>query len=414
MNLASRASAVQGLVAMASNPLRSALCTLGVVIGIASVIATLALADGVQQFARDQIAAQTDVQGITVSSKTHELIDGFSFPTRHYPVFGLQDAADLGRAVGSDVLVTMSVGGQAVVSTPTAATHVAAVSATSANYLSFGKRDVLAGRYFTEPEVTHNAPVVVLSYKLAAEMSPDGVPVTMIGRDVRVHGTTMTTIGVMPAFLGETGYEVFIPLRAAGKILGVAGGQLLPTLLVHVPRLEAVDQTKDDVISWLAGRYRDWEAQVSVTTALARLAQTKSAMRMMKLVLGALAAISLVVGGVGIMNVLLAGVTERTREIGVRKALGARRRDILIQFLSEAIAMSSLGSGIGTILGLLAASGVAVGVRVAVPGAELHAQITIGTVLTSVMSSVVIGLTFGTFPALRAARLSPIDAIRHE
>jgi len=217
----------------------------------------------------------------------------------------------------------------------------------------------------------------------------------------------------MPPFIGETGFEVFIPLRAAGKILG-AGDQLLPTLLVHVPSLEAVDETKDDVISWVAGRYRDWEAQVSVTTALARLAQTKTAMRIMKLVLGALAAISLVVGGVGIMNVLLASVTERTREIGVRKALGARQRDILIQFLSEAVAMSSLGSGIGTILGLLAASGVAVGVRVAVPGAELHAQVTLGTVLTSVMSSVVIGLTFGTFPALRAARLSPIDAIRHE
>jgi putative ABC transport system permease protein len=114
------------------------------------------------------------------------------------------------------------------------------------------------------------------------------------------------------------------------------------------------------------------------------------------------------------MNVLLASVTERTREIGVRKAMGARKRDILYQFLAESVAMASVGTGLGTIIGFAGAFGVAGLVRWQVPGAMLYAAVTPSTIMTSIISAVSIGLAFGTFPALRASRLSPIDAIRHE
>ena len=274
-------------------------------------------------------------------------------------------------------------------------------------------RDVFAGRYFTDIEVSHNAPVVVLSYKLAAELSPDGSAATMIGREVRVRGRALTTVGVMPSFLGETTYQIFIPLRAAATALGNRQA-LTPTIFVRAASLESVDATKQDVIEWLASRYRDWEQQVQVVTSLARLDQLRSVMIVLKLVMGAFASISLAVGGVGIMNVLLASVTERTREIGVRKALGARRLDILVQFLAESVAVSSVGTGVGTGIGFSLAFSVAALVRWRVPGAQLHAAITPSTILISVISAVSVGLLFGTFPALRAASLSPIDAIRHE
>ncbi len=413
MEIVFRASVAQGVDALSVNPLRTALATLGVIMGIASVIATLALADGVDKYARDQIAAQTDVQSIVVSSRTHEIRDGFEFPNGTYPVFELRDAAELQRFLGVKADVTMTVGGAAIVTTPTAAPHSASVTATLANYLLFGMREVFAGRYFTEIEVSHNAPVVVLSYKLASELSPDGTAETMLDREVRVRGRSFTAVGIMPAYTGETGYQIFIPLRAAWTVLGLRGG-LTPALFIRAPSIELVEATKQTVIDWLATRYRDWERQVSLTTPLARLEQVRGAMVIFKLIMGAFAGISLVVGGVGIMNVLLTSVTERTREIGVRKALGARRLDILCQFLAESVAIAGVGTGLGTLTGLLGAFTVAAIVRWQVPGAQLRAAITPTTILIAVASAVSIGLLFGTFPALRAARLSPIDAIRHE
>ena len=398
---------------MSINPLRTALSTLGVVMGIASVIATLALADGMERYARAQLAAQTDVQAITVSSKTQEIRDGFAFPNRSYPIFGLRDAAELQSFLGESGDVTMSIGGDAVVTTGTAPAHAASVTATLANYLVIGMRDVAAGRYFTEIEVAHNEPVVVLSNKLATALSPDGDAATMLGREVRVRGRSLTTIGVMPPYTGETGYQVYVPLRAAPAALGVRQ-RLTPAMLVRAPSLETVEATRQSIVEWLATRYRDWEQQVVLATSLARLEQARAAMLVLKLVMAGFASIALVVGGVGIMNVLLASVTERTREIGVRKALGARRRDILYQFLAESVAIASVGTAMGTVVGLTAAFAVAALVRWRVPGAQLHAAITPATLVTAIVSAVTIGLTFGTFPALRAARLSPIDAIRHE
>jgi putative ABC transport system permease protein len=413
MRLVSLLSVAQGLAAMTVNPLRTALSTLGVVMGIASVIATLALADGLERYVRTQLAASTDVQAITVSSKTQEIRDGFAFPNRSYPIFGLRDADELQAFLGDAGEVTMTVGGQAIVTTATAPPHVASVTATLANYLLLGMRDVESGRYFTEVEVTHNAPVAVLSNKLARELSPDGRPATMLGRDVRVRGRALTTVGVMPPFTGEVSFQIFIPLRAAAAALGVRQ-QLTPSIFVRAPSIETVDITKQTVIEWLAARYRDWERQVTLATSVARLEQARTAMLTMKLVLGAFASIALIVGGVGIMNVLLASVAERTREIGVRKAMGARRRDILYQFLAESVAIASVGTGVGTVLGLTGAFAVAALVRWRVPGAGLRAAVTPATLLTAVISAASIGLMFGTFPALRAARLSPIDAIRHE
>lgn len=413
MNFISGAALAEGLAAMSVNRLRTALSTLGVVMGIASVIATLALADGLEQYTRSRIAAQTDVQSIAVSSKTQEIRDGFSFPNSKYPTFGVRDADDLRAFLGSHIDVTMSVTGEAIVTTPTAPAHAASVKATLANYLLFGMRDVLAGRYFSEVEVARNAPVVVLSYKLARELSPDGRAETMTGRDVRVHGRTMTIVGVMPAYTGETNYEIFIPLRAAATVMGVREG-LTPLLFVRAPSVEEVDATEQRVIEWLAARYRDWDRQVSVATSLAQLEQVRSALVVLKLVMVAFASISLAVGGVGIMNVLLASVVERTREIGVRKALGARRRDILSQFLAESVAIASVGTGLGTVIGFTLAFSVAAVVRWRVPGAQLRAAVTSATILISIVSAASVGLLFGTFPALRAAGLSPIDAIRHE
>ncbi|MEP6620841.1 MAG: ABC transporter permease [bacterium] len=413
MSSASRASILQGLSGMTVNPLRTILSTLGIVIGVASVITTLSLTDGLERYARDQIAAQTDVQSITISSRTQEVRDGFAFPVGGYPVLGLTDAAELQRRLSSAGEVSMVTSGLAIVASPSATPHAATVTATLANYPVFGRKDVALGRFFTDGEISRNAPVVVLSHKLAAELSPNGDPGLMVGRVVRVRNRPLATVGIMPAYTGERSFQVFVPLRAAASTFG-SREPITPNLIVRANSIESVGAVRDAVEEWLAGRYRHWENRVTVTSNAARLEEAQAAMLVFKLIMGALAGVSLVVGGVGIMNVLLASVAERTREIGVRKALGARHRDILYQFLAESVAISSVGSGVGTAAGLVMAFVLAAIVRTQVPGAQLYAAITAATMVTAVLSAVVIGLTFGTFPALRAARLSPIDAIRHD
>jgi putative ABC transport system permease protein len=168
------------------------------------------------------------------------------------------------------------------------------------------------------------------------------------------------------------------------------------------------------VEQFLAARDPGWERRYVVSTNQGRLEQLSRGILMFKLFMGAITGISLLVGGIGIMNVLLSSVTERTREIGIRKAAGARDRDILRQFLAESVAICSLGSLIGLALGVSGAYGITAAIRRFSDAPALYASISWSTVAVAAVAAVVVGLTFGTYPARRAARLSPIDAIRHE
>jgi putative ABC transport system permease protein len=187
-----------------------------------------------------------------------------------------------------------------------------------------------------------------------------------------------------------------------------------PHLLVRANRVEDVDLVRTRAEAWLAGRVPHWKTQAKVEYSRGlRLQQAQQGLLIFKIAMGSFAAISLLVGGIGIMNVLLASVLERTREIGIRKAIGARQRDVLLQFLSESVAISIIGALIGAALGLLGAFGAAALMR-RVSGAVLYAGFTWSTLLIAAAITITVGLAFGTYPALRAARLSPIDAIRHE
>jgi putative ABC transport system permease protein len=177
-------------------------------------------------------------------------------------------------------------------------------------------------------------------------------------------------------------------------------------------RVEEADSVRARLMRWADARFGAGTTQFRSNEG--RLEQAAQAVLLFKLFMGAITGISLLVGGIGIMNVLLASVTERTREIGIRKAMGARKRDVLWQFLAESVAVASLGSGLGVVLGLTGAYGITWLMRSQLTGMLIYASVSWSTVLVAVCSAVFVGLVFGTYPARRAARLDPIDAIRHE
>ena len=402
-----------GVETLRFNPLRTVLSTLGVVIGVASLVAVLAIGDGAEAFARDQIARTTDLQTLLVRPRTEETIDDVRIPRTTWPVFTLPDADGLAAALGTRGTVSASVTGAARVTPadggPGRAAVVMGVTADAERRLN---PRLAAGRFISEPDVRGGAMVAVVSSALA---SAAGV---RLGDMLELEGRGFRVVGILAAPAAQrtsAAMSVVVPFPVADSAMARAASPRARDLVVRVANVEGVDAAKAVVERWAAGRLGPgWREQMSIATSSAmRLDQARQAILVFKMVMGAFAGISLVVGGLGIMNVLLAAVTERTREIGIRKATGARQRDILIQFLSESVAITGAGSVLGVLVGLAGAVGIAATIR-AWSDAPMYAALTWETVAVAAAVSIVVGVAFGTFPALRAARLSPIDAIRHE
>ena len=401
--------------ALTANPLRTLLSTLGVIIGVASLVAVLSLGDGMQDAARTQVERLTGVQTVMLSPKTSEQVNGVWVPVRGYPVFTPSDADDARTVTGATGVSLMVTSSMLVENPRENRRHATPVSGVLPRADEFHSLKVAAGRFFTDAEAGHAAAVVVLSHRLARELGAGDVPQSIVGTPVRVNGTTMEVIGVLEAYEGEVGTVAYMPFTTAQRTFEPTESPRATTMLLRAPSIEAVEALRDAAEDWAARRFPAARMRkLEVQTQKMRLAQTEQGITIFKIFMGAIAGISLLVGGVGIMNVLLASVTERTREIGVRKALGARRRDVLMQFLAESVAISGAGSAIGVALGLVGAFGVTAVIRARANAPFFHAGFSWATVLVAVASAVVVGLAFGTYPALRASRMSPIDAIRHE
>jgi putative ABC transport system permease protein len=401
--------------ALRENPLRTVLATLGVIIGVAALVAVLSLGDAMQNFVRGELERSTDVQTVIVRAKTRELVDGEWRAVHGTPTFTGRDLEELAGELPMLRAATMTVSGTARITWPrTGKARMVAITATTAGIDGFGRTKLAAGRPFTAAEARHSAPVVLLSHKLALELADTRSPESLVGQFVQVQGQPFEVVGIFAPVVGERGFAARLPIATAGSVLGDAAAVNRPDLLLKARSVEEIDAMRSRIEDWLATRFRRWEERVDVETMEATLEQVAQGFDIMKLFLGALAGISLLVGGIGIMNIMLASVTERTREIGIRKAIGARSRDIQWQFLTEAVAVSCFGSALGVVLGAAMTAAVVLLIRSWSDAPDLAFALSYGTVAVAAASAVTIGLVFGTYPARRAARLSPIDAIRHE
>jgi putative ABC transport system permease protein len=401
--------------ALHENPLRTVLATLGVIIGVGALVAVLSLGDAMQNFVRKELERSTDIQTVVVRARTRELVDGEWLTVRGAPKFTPAHLEEMGQALPMMRASTMMLSGTGRVSWPRSGKHrLASITATTAGIDGFGKTKLAVGRPFTDAEARHNAPVILISHRLARELADTRSPESMLQQTVQVRGHPFEVVGIFAPVVAERGFSARVPLAAASAVLDPGVALDRPDLLLQSRSVEEIDPLRLAVQDWLATRYRDWERRIEVETMEATLQQVTQAFDIMKLFLGALAGISLLVGGIGIMNIMLANVTERTREIGIRKAIGARSRDIQWQFLTEAVVVSCFGSAIGVAIGALLTAAVVAGIRLWASETNLHFALSVSTVIVAAASAVTIGLVFGTYPARRAAKLSPIEAIRHE
>lgn len=404
-----------GFDTLRTNPLRTILSTLGIVIGVAALVSVLSVGDGMERFAREQIGRTTDLQSVSITGRTTRIVDGTPLPVDRPLRLTEIDATSLAQQLGDSAAVNMSAGGVALVTTQRDTTpHAAQVQGFLAPTAWFSDTLLIAGRYFNTAEAASGAPVVTINYRLASDFARGRDVKDVIGDTLLFQGQPRVVIGVIKASESDRTRTGVMPSRAVEGAVARTAVERTAQIVVTAPTIEEVKPVRASIERWAAERFgANWKERVNVMSNETRLEQAQKGLFLFKVFMGALMSISLVVGGIGIMNVLLSSVIERTREIGIRKAAGAAQRDILWQFLSESVVITGVGSVLGLLLGVTAAFSITAIMR-KLANTPVQAWLSPSTVLVAIGASVIVGLAFGLYPAMRAARLSPIDAIHHE
>lgn len=387
-----------------NNVMRAALTTLGIIIGVAAVIAMVTLGNGAT-------ASVTN----TVSSIGNNLL--FITPGQqrqggqqtNAPAFQISDADALRREVVSlsHVVPVNQTTASAILGNRS---HSTTVNGATAEYFQARGWKIVSGRAFNDTEDKTGKSVCVLGETVRKELFGGQDPV---GQRIRLNKVTCEVIGLLQAkgrntFGQDQDDYVIMPIRAVQRRL--TGNNYAYYIMVSVQNEAGISRAKEQITEVMRTRRhltynQDNNFSVQDLRELGNI--LTSVTGVLTAFLSAIAAVSLLVGGIGIMNVMLVSVTERTREIGIRLAIGARERDVLLQFLIEAVVLSALGGIVGIALGL---TGAALGVA----ALKLPFVFQPGIVVIAVLFSAGVGVVFGFFPARRAARMDPIEALRHE
>jgi putative ABC transport system permease protein len=387
------------------NLLRASLTTLGIVIGVAAVIAMVTLGNGASAGISQSIGS-LGRNLIILSPGTRR---GPGGPSADAPPFDVADAEAIKRNI-ANVRAAAPVTTRAEIAVSGNRNHTTQVTGTDNDYLDAREWPVATGRSFTDVELRGGRAVCVIGQTIRTELFGSQNP---LGTNIRIGQVPCEIVGILEAkgqstFGQDQDDLILMPVRAVQR--RIAGDTTVGTIWIAASRPEDVTKLKADLNQLMrerrhltSGTPEDFQA--NDMQQIASIMETTTGI--LTAFLAAIAAVSLLVGGIGIMNIMLVSVTERTREIGIRLAVGARERDVLTQFLVEAVVMSGLGGAAGILLGLATTA-------VAVRFLNIPFVPSPGIVVLAFVFSAGIGVAFGYFPARRAARLDPIEALRHE
>ena len=410
-------SAQVALRALASNKLRSALTMLGIIIGVGAVVTLMSAGNAVQDFITDQFRSigsnllfvgpgtfETQLHGPGTSPGGKGLTNGDA--NALLDPFLAPDVAAIALEIsGSD---SVSSGGEEA---------FLSISGVSPNYAELRNAGLSAGRFFDIGDQVAESRVAVIGPLVVDELFPENA--LPIDEQIRIGDLAFRVIGTLnsrggSAFANEDNV-VYVPLSTAQTRVfpsrGSRGDFQISVIYVQATSEDRASAAAEQIERILRQRHEILPGEDDDFTVISQaeiVASAGDVLGVITIFLGAIAAISLLVGGIGIMNIMLVSVTERTREIGLRKAVGARKRDIRNQFLIESVVLAVVGGTIGVVLGLLGTLGIGL------LAADLNPTLSMQAVVLATVFSGLVGLFFGIYPATRAAALNPIDALRYE
>lgn len=380
--------------AIASNKMRSFLTMLGIIIGVMSLIVLVSVAGGTSDSVNNKIASM----GSNLLTATVQ--DDKGKPLK------LADVEQLTKE--KEIASVAPVSKSSVTASSTYSEETATIYGTTGSYETIQNLKLYTGRFLKKTDVENYTNVIVINAGLAIDVMGR---MDVVGENISLNGVTYQIIGVLAADENDStttqSYEAYIPYTSLVRLVDDVSSDVT-SFCVSATSEKTLDNAENTLKAFLMERFSQDEDAFEIVNQSTVMEAMESVNNSLQLMLGAIAGISLLVGGIGIMNIMLVSVTERTREIGIRKAIGAGQGTIMVQFLIEALLLSLLGCGIGIFLSWIALMLVSV-----ISGGDTTYQMSVSVVWIAVLFSVAIGVIFGLYPANKAAKKKPVEALRY-